>query len=267
MPCISFLISGETNSNSTAAPASNPDRWLPTASERNQSRLRRADATQGFEGFSLVWTWRPMDGGLIPMRWSASLPSFHWFFGGEAQQCDGSLPGYLMMKCRFGFLATLFLLVILLLPRTSFGMRHEIANGSLVFSIDDITGAYTLDNGDLHFGGRLPHGAFRVTKSAGGLRFPLTEGIVASVVPATGQPNALLFSWQVVDAVAASSPPAFPDFTVVPTRLHSLSHQQLILRRRSSMNRRMSRRRGCSSPRPVALSSSRLRRISSSQAC
>ncbi len=132
-----------------------------------------------------------------------------------------------MMKSRFGFLASLFLLAFLLLPRTSFGMRHEIANGSSVFSIDDITGAYALDNGDLHFGGRLAHGALRVTKSASGLRFPLTEGIEATVAPATGPSNALLFSWQVVDAVAGSSPPAFPDFTVVPAGLHSLSHQQL----------------------------------------
>lgn len=132
-----------------------------------------------------------------------------------------------MMKSRFGLPVTLVLLGFLLLTRTGFGTRHEIASGSLVFSIDDATGAYALDDGGLHFGGRLPDGASRVTTSAAGLQFPLIEGIVATVTPAPGQSNALLFSWQVVDAAAVTSSPAFPDFTAVPAGLHSLSHQQL----------------------------------------
>ncbi len=130
------------------------------------------------------------------------------------------------MKSRFALAVTL-LLPFLLLPRTSFGMRHEIANGSLVFSIDDATGAYALDDGALHFGGRLPRGAARVTKSAGGLRFPLIEGIEASVAPAPGRSNALLFSWRVADAGPVATPPAFPDFVTVPAGLHSLSHRQM----------------------------------------
>ncbi|RCS28860.1 hypothetical protein DEO45_14255 [Rhodanobacter denitrificans] len=130
------------------------------------------------------------------------------------------------MKNRFALAVTL-LLPFLLLPRTSFGMRHEIANGSLVFSIDDATGAYALDDGELHFGGRLPRGAARVTKSAGGLHFPLIEGIEASVAPAPGRSNALLFSWRVADAGPVTAPPTFPDFLTVPAGLHSLSHRQL----------------------------------------
>lgn len=133
----------------------------------------------------------------------------------------------LIMKNRFAFVVSLLLLTFLLLPRTSFGMRHEIVNGSVVFSIDDATGAYALDDGELHFGGRLPHGTVRVTQSAGGLHFPLIEGIEATVAAAPGRSNALLFSWRVAGAAVATAPPAFPDFMVVPAGLHSLSHQQL----------------------------------------
>ena len=104
--------------------------------------------------------------------------------------------------------------------------RYETRSGSLVFSIDDATGDYALDEGDLHFGGRVSVRPFRVTSKMGELRFALSPNIEARVARAPGAPSALLFSWTNVGHEAVANPPVFPDFTRVPAGLHSLSHRQ-----------------------------------------
>lgn len=96
----------------------------------------------------------------------------------------------------------------------------------LVFSIDDVTGAYTLDEGRLHFGGRVSNRPLHVTQKAGELRFALTPDIEARVSPSPGNPSALLFKWTNVGHRPVTSAPPFPDFTKVPAGLHSLSHRQ-----------------------------------------
>ena len=130
------------------------------------------------------------------------------------------------MKRRFGVLIASVLLSLLLLPRTSLGASYEIRAGNLRFSIEEATGNYTLDDGALHFGGRLPGGASPVARAANGMRFRLVDGVEASVAPASGKSDALVFSWKVV-GTAPMAPPAFPDFSIVPAGLHSLSHRQL----------------------------------------
>lgn len=132
------------------------------------------------------------------------------------------------MKNHVGFyVASLLCACLLLSPCTGAATQHEISSGTLVFSIDDATGAYTLDDGELHFGGRLPDGRPRVSRSASGLHFALVRGIEASVSPVPGKSNALLFSWSVAGKDSLRQLPAFPDFNVVPAGLHSLSHRQL----------------------------------------
>ncbi|RDS81990.1 hypothetical protein [Dyella psychrodurans] len=131
------------------------------------------------------------------------------------------------MKSRFGFRVTFLLCAFLLLSQTAVAAQHQVRSGSLVFSIDDTTGAYMLDDGTLHFAGRLPGGASRVTASTTGLRFPLVEGVEANVSPAPGKSSALLFSWKVVGKSPVEQPPAFPDFDVIPAGLHSFSHRQM----------------------------------------
>ncbi|RDS82317.1 hypothetical protein DWU98_09860 [Dyella monticola] len=130
------------------------------------------------------------------------------------------------MKSRLGFPVVFLFLACLALPKTSLATQHEIKSGGLIFAIDDATGAYTLDDGALHFAGTLPGGASRVVTSATDLRFTLAEGIEATVSPAPGTSGALLFSWKAVGSHAVA-PPAFPDFNVVPAGLHSLSHRQV----------------------------------------
>ena len=160
--------------------------------------------------------------------WLLSPAHFPLAFSGARQNnAIARRLGTLNMKSRFGFPVTTLLLAFLLLPQSGYATHHELVNGSLVFSLDDATGAYSLDDGALHFGGRLPRGAADVKKSATGLQFQLAEGIEATVAPTPGQANALLFSWRVTDSSFAMPPPAFPDFTVLPRGLHSLSHQQL----------------------------------------
>ncbi|MDG2538689.1 hypothetical protein P5Y53_13525 [Dyella jiangningensis] len=129
------------------------------------------------------------------------------------------------MKHRLGILIASLFLPLLLLPQTGMAASYETRSGSLVFSIDDATGDYTLDDGALHFGGRLPAGASSVRKTAGELHFQLMHGVDATVAPAPKRSNALVFSWKVVSATPIA-PPAFPDFNTVPAGLHSLSHQQ-----------------------------------------
>ena len=111
-------------------------------------------------------------------------------------------------------------------PEAAIAARHEIRSGELIFSIDDATGAYALDGGNLHFAGRLANLPVRVTKGAAGLSFPLAQNIEAHVAPAPGKSSALLFTWTNVAHQPLISPPAFPDFTKVPAGLHSLSHRQ-----------------------------------------
>lgn len=130
------------------------------------------------------------------------------------------------MKHRLGLLIASLLLPLLLLPRVALAAGYEARSGSLVFSIDEATGNYTLDDGALHFGGRLPSGASPVTKTAGELHFRLLDDVEATVAPAAGRSHALVFSWKVLGD-APTAPPTFPDFTTVPAGLHSLSHQQL----------------------------------------
>lgn len=102
----------------------------------------------------------------------------------------------------------------------------EIRRGGLVFSIDEASGRYALDEGPLHFAGRLANRPVRVTKDAAGLRFALAPDIEARVAPAAGNSAALSLSWTVVGPQPATRPPVFPDFTQVPAGLHSLSHRQ-----------------------------------------
>lgn len=104
--------------------------------------------------------------------------------------------------------------------------RYETRSGDLVFSIDDATGAYALDDGALHFRARLSARPVRVTKSEGALRFALTPSIEARVGPAPGRSSALLFGWTNIGHEPVTNPPAFPDFTKVPPGLHSLSHRE-----------------------------------------
>ncbi|MBV8605484.1 MAG: hypothetical protein JO224_12420 [Pelomonas sp.] len=104
--------------------------------------------------------------------------------------------------------------------------RYEVDADGLVFSIDDTTGAYAVDAGELHFGGRVLRRTTTVTAVDGALHFLLGQGLEASVAPAPGGARALLFSWRVVDA-DASGRTTFPDFTDIPAGLHSMSHQQL----------------------------------------
>ncbi|HUA79433.1 MAG TPA: hypothetical protein VL997_03605 [Dyella sp.] len=130
------------------------------------------------------------------------------------------------MNNRLGLLAAFLLCVSVLLPRTGSAAQHKIQSGSLMFSIDDATGAYTLDDGVLRFAGRLPDGASQVSASATGLHFSLAKDIEASVSRAPGHSNALLFSWKIAGKNPVTKPPAFPDFSQVPAGLHSLSHQQ-----------------------------------------
>lgn len=131
------------------------------------------------------------------------------------------------MNKRLGLHVAILLSVCFLMPRTGAATQHEIKNGGLIFAIDDATGAYTLDDGALRFGGRLPDGASRVSASATGLQFALAKDIVATVSQAPGKSNALLFSWKVTGKNPVTKPPGFPDFNEVPTELHSLSHQQV----------------------------------------
>lgn len=131
------------------------------------------------------------------------------------------------MKKHYGFAAALCLCACIVLPQTAAATQHEARSGGLVFSIDDATGRYALDDGTWHFTGRLPGGASHVTAVGSGLRFPLAQGIEASVLPAPGIAGALLFSWQVVGEHAVTKLPTFPDFNGIPAGLHSLSHRQL----------------------------------------
>jgi hypothetical protein len=130
------------------------------------------------------------------------------------------------MKSRHGLLVTFLLWACLALPQTGSATQHEIRSGSMVFAIDDATGAYTLDDGAMHFAGKLPGGASQVFTSATDLRFTLAEGVQATVSPAPGKSDALLFSWKAVGDHPVA-PPTFPDFNVVPAGLHSLSHRQV----------------------------------------
>ena len=122
----------------------------------------------------------------------------------------------------FGFLA----LATLAHSVPAGASRYETRSGALVFSIDDATGVYALDEGDLHFGGRVSNGPLRVTRKAGELRFALAPGIEARVAQARGAASAMLFSWTNVGHAPVTNPPVFPDFTKVPAGLHSLSHRQ-----------------------------------------
>lgn len=115
-------------------------------------------------------------------------------------------------------------LTSLMLPAAAQAARHQTRSGGMVFSIDDATGAYALDYGALHFGGRLPDRAVHVTKQGGALRFALAPNIEARVAPAAGRVSALLFSWTNVGHEPVK-PPAFPDFAKIPAGLHSLSHR------------------------------------------
>ena len=117
-------------------------------------------------------------------------------------------------------------LACLTCPTPAFAARQETRSGSLTFSIDDVTGVYALEEGRLHFGGRLAIGPVHVTKKADELRFALAKNIEARVAPAPGKVPALLFSWTNVGRELLINPPAFPDFTNVPAGLHSLSHRQ-----------------------------------------
>ncbi len=117
------------------------------------------------------------------------------------------------MTIRFVSLLALLFLVILAVPQVASAARHEITSGGLVFSIDDATGAYALDEGELHFGGHLQGGARRVTKTTAELRFPVIPGVEATVMPAPGKSQALLLSWKVVGTNPIEEKPAFPDFT------------------------------------------------------
>ena len=118
-------------------------------------------------------------------------------------------------------------LAALVHPASASAARYEMSSGSLVFSIDDATGNYALDEGKLHFGGHLPTRPLRVTSKAGELRFSLASDIEARVAPAPGNAAALLFSWTNVGRGPVTDPPAFPDFTAIPQGLHSLSHSQV----------------------------------------
>ena len=120
----------------------------------------------------------------------------------------------------------LFGLASLTSSTPAFAARQETRSGSLVFSINDVTGAYALEDGGLQFRGRLAIRPMRVTKTAGELRFALSKTIEARVAPAPGRVPALLFSWTNVGHEPVIDPPAFPDFTGVPAGLHSLSHRQ-----------------------------------------
>ncbi|WP_233842413.1 hypothetical protein [Dyella sp. 2HG41-7] len=130
------------------------------------------------------------------------------------------------MNHRFGLRVVLFLCVCVLMPRPSAATRHEIKSGGLIFAIDDATGAYTLDDGALRFGGHLPEGATHVSLSETGLHFALAKDIDATVSPAPGKSNALCFSWKIAGKNPVTNLPAFPDFSQMPAGLHSLSHQQ-----------------------------------------
>lgn len=123
--------------------------------------------------------------------------------------------------------ATSFLLVLAsLIPAIpAQAARYETRSGDLVFSIDDATGAYALDDGALHFSGNLADRPVRVTTMAAALRFALAPNIEARVAPAPGRASALLFSWTNVGHEPVTNPPAFPDFNKVPAGLHSLSHR------------------------------------------
>src|SRR6266404_6444893 len=66
-----------------------------------------------------------------------------------------------MLQRRFASSSAAFWLTVVasLIPSTpSQAARYETRSGDLVFSIDDATGAYALDDGALHFGGRLSAG-------------------------------------------------------------------------------------------------------------
>lgn len=103
---------------------------------------------------------------------------------------------------------------------------HETRSGSLIFSIEDTTGHYALDNGRLHFAGRLDHRPLQVTKKGSELSFALAPKVVARVAPAPGHTPALLFSWKIIGRAPLAKSPIFPDFTEIPAELHSLSHRQ-----------------------------------------
>ena len=104
--------------------------------------------------------------------------------------------------------------------------RHETRSGGLIFSIDDATGVYALDDGSFHFGGRLANRPLRVVKKGNELTFALAPNVVTRVAPARGGASALLFSWRVFDREPLAKPPIFPDFSEIPADLHSLSHRQ-----------------------------------------
>ncbi|HEV2594413.1 MAG TPA: hypothetical protein VGU01_04360 [Sphingomicrobium sp.] len=135
----------------------------------------------------------------------------------------------------------------ILIPCTpSRAARYQTRSGELIFSIDDVTGAYALDAGVLHFGGHMPAGPLQVTKVGAQLRFPLAQNIEARVEPVPGHASAFFFSWTNIGHEPVTNPPDFPEFTKVPAGLHSLSHRK-ILRRPHSMIPRTYRRRGCCS--------------------
>src|SRR5580693_8415828 len=115
-----------------------------------------------------------------------------------------------IMKNRIVFVTLLLFLAVGATVRPAFATRHETRSDSLVFSIDDATGAYALDDGELHFAGRLAGGATRVTGAAAELRFALAPGIEASVAPAPGDTRALLFTWKVIGGNPAAATIAFP---------------------------------------------------------
>ncbi len=133
-----------------------------------------------------------------------------------------------MLHRRFASSAAAFWLLVVsgLIPSVAAkATRYETRSGDLVFSIDDATGAYALDDSAFHFAGHLPLRPARVTKMAATLRFALAPDIEARVGPAPGHASALLFSWTNVGHEPVTNPPAFPDFSKVPARLHSLSHR------------------------------------------
>lgn len=122
--------------------------------------------------------------------------------------------------------AALQVLARLVQPSAAGAARRETRSGGLIFSIDDVSGTYALDDGNLHFRGRLSSRPVRVIKRAAELRFELAPNIQARVAPAPGNSSALLFSWTNVGHEPVANPPAFPDFNEIPAGLHSLSHRQ-----------------------------------------
>lgn len=133
-----------------------------------------------------------------------------------------------MLPRRFASSFSVFLLAIVASLGASTpaqSARYETKSGDLVFTVDDATGAYALDDGALHFGGYLSNRPVRVTRIGAALRFALAPSIEARVAPAPGRAPALLFSWTNAGHKPLTKLPAFPEFTRIPARLHSLSHR------------------------------------------